>query len=1325
MKEIIEKKKEKRVVKYALRKYTVGLVSVAISTSIFAPVVVSANTLEIGEGNIVVSKEAATNNLLQDSVIQEYKNQAKSSVDEFLSDADAEKMIDEVIDLYNAVQYEDLYDILKPYEKGADRFNIITELRKQLGREPNEDEIKKALKTFYMDKIDLEETFNKVKANLRQELKQLITKTSYVQKNNLIYNKDRILLGLTYLEKQYSFTFGDKSAKDLILYNSGLQGDNHNALFYVIGIGNVSYSDLELRYNLNTYKKNIAPITGKENILDFIEGAVKAYAKENTAREWFENSTKAWIVESESKYGTSSIYEKMAKDERLKSHLIPLLLVGENSIYAISTMSSVTYGVVDAYIEDTKNATINDLKADMEKTAKKQQLFLDFWYRISSVNNKLLESKNIIVVDSLLDYGKADATGTLWSKETGKDALKGVREFITPLGLYTSFMRAEGQAGPDNSVNYFLSKALTDRGQETYTHELTHLLDKVVFLNGYGRREGKGAEVYARGLFEIVNNAGGSLITQPIFNLNLSYELGDERIQNKSPEMFKTEADLQKYMQGLMDVIYTLDYVEAMSSLNKTAEDKAIIYNQLELTDHSTKQNVVNDTFKHISNETAEKLKTVDDLIDNNIVSGRLAFQGILTTGTAEDNGYYVVPLFEPIYAAMQNNNGAVGDISFKRNAYELLAQYGYSKGMAAYISNQYANDKEALNAILDTKYNGNLAEFKKEMFALRASKLTRLKENDVFADYEELQNLMNEAVEKDLEAMRTNKKYGVNINQGVGAVRDLKTQILKSYLKSTDDFTTSIYKDIVVGEKVEVVENVITSTVINKTDDTMWEGETRTEQGVDGIEKVTKVWKTENGVPVGEPTITTEIVKEMKPTIIYTGTKKKPQTEVKPDTPGSDDNTQNKPVLPPSEVKPENPSQPENKPETPGTEVKPEKPETEVKPEKPGTGGNTGSKPDVPTGPSTPVVPDDEVVEKPSEPENKPGKPETEVKPEKPETEVKPDKPGTGGNTGSKPNVPSKPEKPGTGGGQTGTGGGQVVTPGNGEQTGNGTTGNSGQAGTPETGGQAVVKPENNSHVIDIDKGQKVTFDKAKPKNIKIVSNRLANKKVDYIVVNGVKIIKPSVSRLKAVNTLVDNNDEYYTVTDGAIVLFAKLFETLKLSPNSGYDIGIAFTDGEEIAKLTTINIVDTSNNNNTNNTVKPSTDSSSGSTVTKPSANNSAGNAAVTNKDNSETNSNSNSALTYGKPLETTEETNTTDIAEELITDSKNEVADSSTSESVDNDNKTTDKADNNESTNNNIVTEAASEKTSKTGIVVAVIAVIGAISAAVGVILSKKKK
>ncbi|MDD6796201.1 MAG: ZmpA/ZmpB/ZmpC family metallo-endopeptidase, partial [Clostridiaceae bacterium] len=750
MREIIEKKKkEKRVVKYALRKYTVGVVSVAISASLFSPVAVAASTLEVEQGQVMVSKaEVIENNIIEESVLEpeeieleedvveiidtkdevenlekieealvatesaesvpaiedvERENISTLNVDEFLSDAEADKMIDEVIDLYNAIQYEDLHGILKPYEKLTDKLNVINELKKKLGYEPSEEEVKAALKTFYMDKLDLEESFNTVKRNLRQELKKLITKTSYVNKRYLVDSKEKILLGLTYLEKQYSFTFGDKSAKDLIVYNSGLQGDRHNALFYVIGIGDLSYSDLELKYNINTYKKNIAAITGEENILDFIEGAVKAYAKEDTAKEWFENSTKAWIVEAESKYGTTSIYEKMAKDERLKSHLIPLLAVSDNSIYAISTMSTITYGVIDAYIEDEEKATIDDLKADMEKTAKKQELFLDFWYRISNVNNKLLESKNIIVIDSLLDYGKADLVSSLWSKETGKDALKGVREFITPLGFYTAFFMAEGQAGTDNSVNYFLSKALTDRGQETYTHELTHLLDNKVFLNGFGRRQGKGAESFARGLFESVNNAGGSLISEPIFNLNLSYELGDERIQNKSPERFKTEDDLQKYMEGLMDVIYTLDYVEAQSSLNKSTEDKAILYNQLELTEHSTKKDIVNDTFSFISEETAEKLKTVDDLIDNNIVSGRLAFQGILTTGTAQDNGYYVVPLFEPIYAAMQNDKGAVGDISFKRNAYELLAQYGYSDGMAAYISDKYANDEEALKAILDT----------------------------------------------------------------------------------------------------------------------------------------------------------------------------------------------------------------------------------------------------------------------------------------------------------------------------------------------------------------------------------------------------------------------------------------------------------------------------------------------------------------------------------------------------------------------------------------------------------------------------------------------
>ena len=872
MKKLLQKKNEKRVIKYALRKTTMGLVSVVLSVSLVSPVVVSAASAvqsfkEVS--NYENSMEEFSNELSEDTKINTV------NVDALVTAEEADKIIDEIFDELNDIKYEDLYDSLNAYERSDDIYNITNKLRNEYKREPKQEEIKSALRTLYMTRLDLESSFDKVKADLRPTLKKIITNSTYAEAKYVRRYKTNILLALTYLEKQYSFTFGNESAKDLILYNAGVQGITYSTLDSVIGIGNLSYSDLELKNNIRTYTNQIAPITGEKNILDFINKAVEKYTTEKSASDWFKKTSKAWIVEGNSNFGETSIYNKMVNDDRLKSHLIPLLAVSDKSIYAISTMSTVTYGLVDTYFENKDNITMEDLRGDLEKTAKKQEAFIDFWYRISKVNNKFSEIRNIIVIDSLLNYGKADIMEKLWSEETGSKALLGVREFITPLGFYSQYMMADGQAGTNDCINLFLSKSLTDRGQETYTHEVTHILDNKIWLNGYDRRTGKGAETYARGLFETINNNGGSLITEPIFNLNLSYELGDERIQNKSPERFKTEDDMQQYMKGLMDVIYTLDYVEAVSSLKQSAEDKAILYNQITLTQDSKKIGIVNDTFKNISKETAERLNTIDDLIDNNIVSGRTKVNGILTTGTVTDNGYYVVPLFNPIYAAMQNNSGAVGEITFKRNAYEILAQYGYSNGMVAYISDQYKNDEEALNKILN-EYNGNLASFKKDMFAIRKNKISKLKKTDIFSDYKELQEKMDVAVEADLATMKINKKYNINdINQGVNKVETLKKEILQYYLKSTDDFRSSIYKDVVIGEKKEVTENKISPTTISKTDDKLWEDETRIEKGIEGIERVTKIWRTEDGVVVGEPKVTIEKVQEMKPTIIYKGTKK------------------------------------------------------------------------------------------------------------------------------------------------------------------------------------------------------------------------------------------------------------------------------------------------------------------------------------------------------------------------------------------------------------------------------------------------------------------
>ena len=903
--------KGEKIIKYALRKYSFGVVSVAVSVCFFteiasASILINENTSiqetystneDLSENitqkedyvsdeldkNFVEEETSITESIIQDEVIDEKEDEAidekeDEAIEEYALNETVEEKIQKVKESFKEVKYDDLYTILNPYVSLWDKQDVKNQLKKELGVEPTQAQIDERLKSFCMDKLDLRKSFEYVQNNLDTILKKLFDNDPYFSSQYIISKRNEILIALSYLERNYSFDFKGEVAKDLILYNYPQSLSGFSAL---MDIGEVSFSDLELKNTAKTYKKKIAPITKDNTIFDFIESSLNKYYPAMSASEWFKDRSNAYIVEAKSSNQNidTSFYNKMKNDPKLSDHLIPLLSLSQDNIYVISTMSTVSYGLVDTYV-DRKESNYNESKrkfeADLQETANKQEEFLDFWYRISNKRDTLLNGNNIIIIDTMRKYGEG-STRDLWAPKYG-ETLSGVREFITPLDFYSNYMFVDGEASGDNLVKLYLSKTLTDRGQSTYTHELTHLLDKKVWLNGYGRRTGKGAETFATGMFESLNNTVGLSEYEPIFNLNLAYKLGEGRVQNASPNRFMQESDLKDYMQGLMDVIYTLDYAEAISSLRRTNSEKAILFNQLELTPEKAPntENKSNDTFKHIDESIASTLNTIDDLIEKNIVSGRLKFKGNATVGTTEQNGYYVAPLLEPIYAGIQNDEGSTGEITFKRYAYELLAEYGYSEGMVSYVSNKYSNDKEALNAILDSKYNGSLTEFKKDMFKRRIDKLSDLKETDYFKNYEELQQLMNEAVEKDLKMMESNKTNSQPMAQNVKEVQKLKTKILQWYLVNTNDFTTSIYNSkVIVSEDKEVTETEIPIEVINREDSSLWEDETRTEPGISGSIRTTKIWRTENGVRVGDPIINQEIIRKMVPTVIYKGTKK------------------------------------------------------------------------------------------------------------------------------------------------------------------------------------------------------------------------------------------------------------------------------------------------------------------------------------------------------------------------------------------------------------------------------------------------------------------
>ena len=204
----------------------------------------------------------------------------------------------------------------------------------------------------------------------------------------------------------------------------------------------------------------------------------------------------------------------------------------------------------------------------------------------------------------------------------------------------------------------FLAKALENRGLTTYSHELTHLFDRTVILNNSGRRDGIGGEFYARGIYETYE-----AVNESILNLNLIFnEKGKDGYRNTDPSRFAKEEDLRKYMGGVFDVLYTLDYLEAKEVLNKDTNTKKEYFNKIEQKEDGrsgdTGKHTI-DVFKNIDVNLANNLHTIRNLINNDLVVSRYAFQGISTTGEARTNGYYVIDMFRPMFAGIQNDNGA------------------------------------------------------------------------------------------------------------------------------------------------------------------------------------------------------------------------------------------------------------------------------------------------------------------------------------------------------------------------------------------------------------------------------------------------------------------------------------------------------------------------------------------------------------------------------------------------------------------------------------------------------------------------------------------
>ena len=707
-------------------------------------------------------------------------------------------------------------------------------------------EVKDMLRTEYLQKLSIQESFDQTKTQAESSFKKIASHTLGIigdtpenrskVKQELEQYKEQILLGLSYINRFYNIQFGDTNIRDILAFNPSSFGNKTmTALDSLKKLGSMSYEEMKLTNSPQTFTKYLSTITGKASLKEFLDSNRQLFTSDD-ADTWLKKSSQAMIVEKPSKENPSAhvgLYSKLTagekdprKQEANMAAILGLLNVKEPSVYVISNMATITYGNIGSYI-DTSLAQSNPtkyqaelarVKSLIEKAAGQQANYVDTLYRITKPENRDKLLTNRLIIDTMKKYTSntnAQIDNT-WSPATGSGADKGVDQFMTPMNYYSPVSKVGAEAN-GLGVRYFIDRVLDDRGSATYSHEMTHLLDRTVLFNNYGRRDGTGAEFYARGIFENSYNSE----KDTYFNLNFVYDESDKNgFYNKTPDRFKTAEDLQSYMKGSFDVLYTLDYLEAEASRNLSAEDKMSYFKKImpitstgsrtwvDYRNPAVKPTHKSEEIQALTLEDAKKLTDIDSLIDNHIMVNRYIIAGFTDKGKIAANGYYTVDMFDSIYGVSQNDSGMSGDITFRKQAFELMAALGYYEGFVPYVSNQFKEAAEAENKPLSDTYifnkvlNGkSYAEFKKAQIKERVAKINQLKPltiqyegQEVRLTSQKLSDLMQKAVQEELKQIKAGNTTARTYSFIETPVQKLKKAIYKAYLKDSDDFRQSIY---------------------------------------------------------------------------------------------------------------------------------------------------------------------------------------------------------------------------------------------------------------------------------------------------------------------------------------------------------------------------------------------------------------------------------------------------------------------------------------------------------------------------------------------------
>ena len=678
----------------------------------------------------------------------------------------------------------------------------------------------------------LEESFTDVKDNLDKFVKALVENEDHQLNSDeaamkalvkkIDDNKAKIMMALSYLNRYYNIKYTDNSMsiKNIMMFKPDFYGKTPSVLDRLINIGS-SEKNLKGDRTQDAYREIISGNTGKGSLRNFLEYNMRLFTEDKDINDWFIHSAKNVYV-SEPKTTNPDFVNKRHRvfdglDNGVHGRMIlPLLTLKDAHMFLISTYNTMAYSSFEKYGKLTEESR-NEFKKEIDKVAKGQQTYLDFWSRLAlpNVRDRLLKSQNMVptpVWDNQTYNGSPVGRRGFDSKG---NPIAPIRELYGPTWRHHDRdwrMGAMASIFPnpnnDDKVLFMVTDMISPFGISAFTHETTHVNDRMLYFGGHRHRQGTDVEAYAQGMLQTpdkstTNGEYGAL------GLNMAYHRENDGDQwyNYDPDKLKTREDIDRYMRNYNDALMMLDHLEADAVLPRLKGDNSKWFKKIDRVDrHVDGLNKLTaphqwDKVRDLNDgEKTKSLASIDDLVDNNFMTKHNnPGNGIFRPEDFTPNSAYVnVQMMAGIYGG-NTSKGAPGSLSFKHNAFRMWGYFGYANGFIGYVSSKYQDEANRQNNSLlgddfiIKKVSGDkfktLEEWKRHWYEEVLAKAKKGFEGiDIdgvhISNYDELRPLFDKAVEEDL-------KKTDDFSHTVA----LKSKVFKALLKNTDGFFNQLFK--------------------------------------------------------------------------------------------------------------------------------------------------------------------------------------------------------------------------------------------------------------------------------------------------------------------------------------------------------------------------------------------------------------------------------------------------------------------------------------------------------------------------------------------------